>query len=77
MGDQLDLYGPGLSPSNAFTQDTNPRQLVATVIYETRIIQSGQPRDFKVYVKKPEVDYYGSFPEIKMYGDEISLNVLY
>lgn len=53
MGDQLDLFGPGLSPSAAKLKKAKPRQLMTTVIYETRIIQSGQPRDFTVYVKKP------------------------
>lgn len=53
MGDQLDIFGPGFSPSVAFEKKVKPRQFLATIVYETRILNSGQPRDFSVYVKKP------------------------
>lgn len=45
-----------------------PRQLIATVVYETRVVAAGQPRNFKVYVKNLDADYYEAFPEIKLYG---------
>lgn len=53
MGDQLDIFGPGLSPSAAFDNKTQPRQFIATIVYETRILQSGQPRNFTLFIKKP------------------------
>jgi hypothetical protein len=65
----LNLYGSGYSPANALLKKIKPRQLLATVVYETRILLAGQPRNFKVYIKKPEVDYYQGFPEVKIYGE--------
>ncbi len=53
LGDVLNLFGKGLSPANALMKKVKPRQLLATIVYETRIILAGQPRNFKVFVKKP------------------------
>ena len=53
LGDVLNLFGRGLSPANALMKKVKPRQLLATIVYETRIILAGQPRNFKVFVKKP------------------------
>lgn len=58
IGDQLDIFGSGLNPTAALDQQVKPRQFLATVIYGTRILQSGTPRNFTVYIKHPEVDYY-------------------
>jgi tubby and related proteins len=37
----------------------------------------GKPREFYVYVKKPEVRYYNSFPQVRMYDEEVSLAQLF
>jgi hypothetical protein len=37
----------------------------------------GRPREFFVYVKKPDIKYYSHFPQVRMYEDEIPLNNLY
>lgn len=37
----------------------------------------GKPREFIVYMKKPEFSYYKAFPEVKPYEEEIALNRLY
>ena len=67
LGDQMDIFGAGLNPTQACSKKVKPRQLNATVVYETRYFQGGIPRNFKVYLKHPEVDYYSSFPEVTMY----------
>jgi|JI9StandDraft_2_1071091.scaffolds.fasta_scaffold1069436_2 hypothetical protein len=37
----------------------------------------GKPREFLVYVKKPQYKYYSDFSQVKMYDEEIPLNILY
>ena len=35
------------------------------------------PRSFKIYIKKPEFNYYCNFNQVRMYREEVPLNVLY
>lgn len=54
-----------------------PRQLLATVIYEQSLMKEAKPRDFRVFMKKENVNYYTDLQGVKLYGDEIPLNELY
>ncbi len=42
----------------------------------TSLFQMGKPREFRLFIKKPEVRYYMDFPQVKIYEEEIPLNVL-
>lgn len=44
MGDMLNIFGPGLNPSNAKDRNQVPRELLATIVYSTAIFQLGRPR---------------------------------
>ena len=44
LGDQLNIFGPGLNPSNAREKNQVPRELLATVVYESHLFQMGKPR---------------------------------
>ena len=35
--------------------------MLATVVYNNSFFSSGKPRDFTVYVKRPEFDYHKDF----------------
>lgn len=77
LGDVINIFGTGLSPSNAKERGIAPRQLLATVVFQTSLFQMGKPREFLVYVKKPQYKYYSDFSQVKMYDEEIPLNILY
>lgn len=75
FGDVLNLFGPGLNPSNAQEQDSIPRELLATIVFTKT--QLDRPREFEVFVKKPEYRYYLNFHQVTMYQDEMPLSELY
>jgi hypothetical protein len=52
LGDVLNIYGPGLNPENAKNANVTPRELLATISYDTRFFQMGKPRGFQVFLKK-------------------------
>jgi hypothetical protein len=43
--------------------------MLATVAYNNSFFSSGRPRDFTVYIKKPNIDYYNNLKGIKIYDD--------
>ena len=51
LGDIINLYGPGLSPSDAKESSKIPRELLATIVYAK--LSMNKPREFDVYIKKP------------------------
>lgn len=75
FGNTINLYGAGLDPSDAQSMSKIPRQLFATIVY-LKSVGNG-PRQFEVYVKKPEYRYYLNFSQVIMYGEEIPLSELY
>ncbi len=44
LGDIMNIFGPGLSPSNAKDGKVVPRDLLATVVFITNMFQMGKPR---------------------------------
>ncbi len=44
LGDILNIFGPGLNPSNAKDVNQVPRELLATVVYKSNLFQMGRPR---------------------------------
>ena len=44
LGDILNIFGPGFNPSNARDKNQVPRELVATIAYESHLFQMGKPR---------------------------------
>ena len=52
MGDVLNIFGPGLNPSNAKEKCCIPRQIIATIVYNSGFFKNSGPREFKVFVKK-------------------------
>jgi hypothetical protein len=44
LGDIMNIFGPGLSPSNAKDGKVVPRELLATVVFITNMFQMGKPR---------------------------------
>lgn len=76
-GTEINIFGEGLNPKNAKEKVILPRQLLATVIYEQSIMKEAKPRDFKVFMKKHEVNYYTDLQGVKLYEEEIPLNELY
>lgn len=62
LGDILNVFGPGLNPSNAKEKGVPPRQLLATIVFDSTLFgNSGNPRSFKVYAKQEQYDYYKDF----------------
>ena len=51
--------------------------MIATIVFKTQMFGTGKPRQFTVFMKKPEVKYYQDLRGVKMYEDEIPLNELY
>lgn len=77
MGDVLNVFSAGPSPKLAKEKGVSPRELLATIVYQTNMFQSGKPREFFVYVKKRQYGYYKDFRGVKMYEDEVGLNELF
>jgi hypothetical protein len=73
LGNVLNIFGPGLNPSNAKEKSMTPRELIASIRYITDIFR-GKPKEFQVFVKKTQYTYYSDFPQVKMYEDEISFS---
>lgn len=46
------------------------------MVFMTSLFQMGKPREFRLFIKKPEYQYYSHFPQVKLYEDEIPLSVL-
>lgn len=44
LGDILNIFGPGLNPSNAHEKNQIPREVLATIVYNSNIFQMGRPR---------------------------------
>ena len=44
LGDVLNIFGPGLNPSNAKEKNEVPRELLATIVYSSNLFQMGKPR---------------------------------
>ena len=66
LGDVLNVFGPGLNPSNAKEKGVEPRQLLASVIFDAAVLgNSGKPREFQVMAKQEGTDYWRDFD-----GDE-------
>ena len=51
--------------------------MLATIVYSSNLFKMGKPREFTVFVKKPECKYYSAFPEVRMYDDEVPLSTLF
>ena len=51
--------------------------MMATIVYEQTILKEARPRDFKVFLRKPSINYYKDLIGVKLYDDEIPLNELY
>lgn len=47
------------------------------MVFQTSLFQMGKPREFLVYIKKPQYKYYSDFSQVRMYEEEIPLHVLY
>ena len=76
MGNIVNIYGPGFNPSDVKDKKAVPRELLATVEYETNFFGSTRPRDFKVYMLKPGIKYY-ELAGTKLGEEEVPLNELY
>ena len=55
LGNTLNIFGKGRSPSHAKSKNEAPRQLLATIIFN--LFPMRQPRSFTIYMKKPEYNY--------------------
>lgn len=69
LGDVLNVFGPGVEPSEAKQKKGPQRELLATIVFITSLFQIGKPREFQVYIKKPECIYYKHFPQVKEFED--------
>ena len=75
-GDIYNVFGPGFNPQDAASKAIFPRELLATIVFQTRVLDLGSPREFLIYVNKPEFRYYEDFKGVRLYDDEIGLNTL-
>ena len=76
MGNIVNIYGPGFNPSDVKDKKAVPRELLATVEYETNFFGSTRPRDFKVYMLKPGIKYY-ELAGTKLGEEEVPLSESY
>lgn len=65
MGDVLNVFGPGYNPANAKERKEKPRELLATIVYETSFFQAGKPREFTVYCLAAGCSYYDSLEHVE------------
>ena len=52
IGNIINIYGPGYNPSDVKKKMKKPRELLATVAYDTNFFGSPKPRNFTVYTLK-------------------------
>ena len=76
IGNIVNIYGPGFNPTDAKNKQVSPRELLATVQYETNFLGSSRPRDFKAYVLKQGMKYY-ELAGTQLGEEEVPLNELY
>lgn len=72
FGDVVNLFGVGLNPSRAKDESRIPRELLATIVFTKT--SYNKPREFEVFVKKPQYRYYLNFHQVIMYGEELPLH---
>lgn len=77
LGDVMNVFGPGVEAGEARQKKGPQRELLATIVFITSLFQIGKPREFKVYIKKPEFVYYKDFPQVREAEEEIPLHTLY
>ena len=58
LGTIVNIFSPGLNPSDALEKKQKARELLASIVYETNFFGSSRPRDFKVYILKQGAKYY-------------------
>lgn len=46
-----------------------PRELLATIVYDQAIMKEAKPRDFRIFIKKPDINYYKDLKGTKLYED--------
>ena len=73
MRNIVNVYGSGFNPSDVMDKKGPPRQLLATIEYETNFLGSTRPRDFQVYFLKTGVNYF-DLDGTKIGNEELSLN---
>ena len=57
IGNVVNIFGPGYNASDVKKKKKNPRELLATILYETNFFGVPKPRDFSVFTLKSEVSY--------------------
>lgn len=67
VGNVYNIFGPGLNPSTAKNYNIIPRELLATVVYKTELFGTGRPKEFTLFLKKPEYGYYRDLAGVRIY----------
>jgi hypothetical protein len=74
FGNDACIYGPGSNPNDYKNKNMPVRKMIATVCYSTNFFGMSKPREFKVFMLKPNVDYYSHLEGTVMGGKEIPLD---
>ena len=51
--------------------------MLATIVYDQAFMKEAKPRDFRIFIKKPDVHYYKDLKGTTLYEEEIPLNELF